>query len=245
MHLLRTSVLAVVLALWALPVRASSAAAETDSVSASVRSDIERLSPIDLDEVVWLARCIYSESDRPHEQELVAWVVRNRVETRFRGRTYREVVLSSRQFSAFNNPTNRRTHILNLTPDTDLKPWQRALGIALDVYRASPSERPFPQTVRHFYSPVSMPGGRAPQWADEDKQLSSVSLGVNPYRFRFFDNLDEGMSTGPGRSAGGVAEGHPEVSEDDDDDSGFLLPMRPSGRVARPRRPSVRSARNP
>ncbi|WP_240332831.1 hypothetical protein [Salinibacter ruber] len=41
---------------------------------------------------LWLARAIYSETKLPHEQELVAWVVRNRVETAYRGRrTYRAV----------------------------------------------------------------------------------------------------------------------------------------------------------
>ena len=33
-------------------------------------------------EILWLARAMYSETKRPHEQELVAWVVRNRLESR-------------------------------------------------------------------------------------------------------------------------------------------------------------------
>ena len=60
--------------------------------------DIDRLSapaPEVIDtETLWLARCIYSETKRPAEQELVAWVLRNRVETGYRGQTtYESTVL--------------------------------------------------------------------------------------------------------------------------------------------------------
>ena len=158
---------------------------------AELRARMGRLTPLQQDEVLWLARCIYSESDRAHEQRLVAWVVRNRTETNYRGTTYREVVLEPRQFSAFNEPSIRRNHILSLTPQSPSKAWRIALGIALDVYKAKPSERPFSITTRHFYSPVSMRGGRTPQWAKNIEPLSSVRLGVDPHRFRFFAGIDE------------------------------------------------------
>ena len=49
---------------------------------------------------LWLARAIYSETKLPHEQELVAWVVRNRVETAYRGRrSYRAVVLDPGRYA--------------------------------------------------------------------------------------------------------------------------------------------------
>ena len=207
----------------------------SDSLLGRADSRLESLSPYQLDEVVWLARCIYSESDRPHEQELVAWVVRNRVETQYRGTTYREVVLEDRQFSAFNTPTKRREHILSLNAGTPSRAWQRALGIAARVYKSDANERPFAQTVRHFYSPVSMKGRSKPHWAESGEQLSSNSLGVDPHRFRFFSNVDEGFVAG--QTAG-------ETDLSDDGDSGFLLPkLKPSGRIARPRRPSIRTLR--
>ena len=155
-----------------------------------LRAQLRRLSPLEQDEVLWLARCIYSESDRAHEQRLVAWVVRNRAETNYRGATYREVVLEPRQFSAFNEPSIRRNHILSLTPQSPSKAWRIALGIALEVYKAKPSQRPFSITTRHFYSPVSMRGGRTPKWAKNIEPLSSVRLGVDPHRFRFFAGID-------------------------------------------------------
>ena len=75
---------------------------------------MNRLNPLEQDEVLWLARCVYSESNLKHEQKVIAWVVRNRVDTEYRGTSYREVVLEPLQFSVFNTPSPRRTHILSL-----------------------------------------------------------------------------------------------------------------------------------
>lgn len=209
-----------------------------------VGSRLSRLSAMELDEVVWLARCIYSESDRADEQELVAWVVRNRVETQYRGRTYREVVLEAKQFSAFNEPSKRREHILSLDENSSLRPWRHALEIALHVYEASDRERPFSQTVRHFYSPVSMVGGRTPHWSDSGRPLSSSRLGVDRHRFIFFDEVDEHIADADGFTPepSGIER---RVSDDGGHDSGFSLTLpRPSGKVSRPRRPSVKPARS-
>ncbi len=181
-----------VFALLVLLAGSKAAAQPTAPPSASnLRTRLGRLSPFQQDEVVWLARCIYSESDRGHEQQLVAWIVRNRAETDYRGTTYREVILEPRQFSAFNEPSIHRNHILSLTPHSLSKAWRRALAIALEVYQAPASKRPFSITTRHFYSPVSMKGGRTPQWAKNVEPLSSVQLGVDPQRFRFFAGIDE------------------------------------------------------
>ncbi|MEX0747974.1 MAG: hypothetical protein WD275_08250 [Rhodothermales bacterium] len=213
----------------------------SDSLTGNLTTRLRAISAIERDEVVWLARCIYSESDRPHEQELVAWVVRNRVETQYRGTTYREVVLEDRQFSAFNSPTRRREQILSLNVNTPARAWQSALGIALRVYQSGPTQRPFEQTVRHFYSPVSMKGRSKPVWADSGEQLSSLKLGVDPHRFRFFSSVDEGFV--PSNGSDSLSDsGSEELAGGDD--SGFDLPrLKLSGKIARPRRPSVKPAR--
>src|SRR5690606_27045232 len=118
------------------------------------------------DDVLWLARCIYSETKQPAEQELVAWVIRNRVETRYRGQsTYRGTVLDPFQFSAFNPGSSKRRHYLNLNPTSSARGWMRALEIAHEVYHAPSHERPFPKQTRHFYSERSMVGGATPKWA--------------------------------------------------------------------------------
>ncbi len=149
-------------------------------------------SAFEADEILWLARCIYSESDRAHEQRLVAWVVRNRVETRYRGDTYRDVVLEDRQFSAFNEPTPRRDRIVELTAQDKQPAWQQALQIAREVYHARPSSRPFSVTTRHFYSPVSMRNRAIPHWAVNETPITLAGHDIDPDRFRFFDGIDEG-----------------------------------------------------
>ena len=138
-------------------------------------------------ETLWLARCIYSESDRPHEQELVAWVVRNRVATGHRGQwTYRDVVLDPKQFSAFNDGAPRRAFYSSLEPDDDAPGWRRALLIASYVRRAPWSQRPFEINVQHFYSEVSMVGRRHPTWAAGKTPVRpNRAFELDPFRFRF------------------------------------------------------------
>ncbi|HEX7070999.1 MAG TPA: cell wall hydrolase, partial [Rhodothermales bacterium] len=95
-------------------------------------------------DVLWLARCIYSETKQPKEQELVAWVVRNRVETAYRGKdTYREVVLDPWQFSAFNSNSPKRQHYTSLTPKSTAPGFRTALQIAERVANAPANSRPF------------------------------------------------------------------------------------------------------
>ena len=139
-------------------------------------------------ETLWLARCIYSESDRPHEQELVAWVVRNRVATAYRGRrSYEGVVLDPRQFSAFNAGAPRRAFYKGLMPASSSPGWRRALLIAAYVRQAPWSRRPFSVTTRHFYSEVSMVGRKVPMWAVGERPVGvNRPYEVDPYRFRFF-----------------------------------------------------------
>lgn len=161
------------------------------SLATDPRTQARRLAPTQQDDVLWLARCVYSESDRAKEQYYVGWVVRNRVESGYRGNTYRNVVLEPYQFSAFNRTSPRRRHLLGLNLSTASRAWRQALRVALDVYFAPPSRRPFPITTRHFYSPISMPGGRTPHWAKNETSLPSERLGIDPYRFKFYNNIEE------------------------------------------------------
>lgn len=138
------------------------------------------------EDVLWLARCIYSETKRPDEQELVAWVVRNRVETGYRGKdTYREAVLDPWQFSAFNSNSPKRAYYTNLDFDSKPKGWKTALFIAYDVLHAPAYERPFPTKTRHFYSERSMKGRLMPAWAG-GKRPVSLDRDIDPKRFRFY-----------------------------------------------------------
>jgi hypothetical protein len=142
------------------------------------------------EDVLWLARCIYSETKTASEQELVAWVIRNRVETGYRGQhTYEGVVTDPYQFSAFNPGSSTRALYTHLVPGSESAGWQRALEIAHDVYYAPASARPFEATTRHFYSERSMAGGRAPAWANGHEPVRPVSSRIDPRRFRFYSGV--------------------------------------------------------
>lgn len=153
---------------------------------------IKPLPPEEIDsETLWLARCIYSETKRPSEMELVAWVVRNRVETGYRGRTsYRDVVLDPYQFSAFNPGSRKRWFYSDLDPMTQIRSWQTALTIAHTVRQAGPSFRPFSKTTRHFYSERSMVGASHPEWAlGKTPVMPERNFTVDQRRFRFYDDV--------------------------------------------------------
>ena len=149
--------------------------------------------PVDIEEpTLWLARAIYSETKLPHEQELVAWVVRNRVETAYRGKnTYREVVLDPYQFSAFNPGSSKRPILKRLGPETPLPRWRQALWVARYVRHAGEAYRPFSVETRHFYSERSMKGRPVPYWADGSRFVPTGRRGysVEERRFRFYKQI--------------------------------------------------------
>lgn len=141
-------------------------------------------------EVLWLARCIYSETKRTEEQELVAWVVRNRVETRYRGQsTYPDVILDPYQFSAFNRGSRKRRFYMGLSPYSDSRGWLQTMKVAHAVYYANEDERPFEITTRHFYSELSMTGSRAPGWARGRRAVRLTNQHIDERRFRFYAGI--------------------------------------------------------
>lgn len=149
-------------------------------------------SPTDVDEsTLWLARAIYSETKLSHEQELVAWVIRNRVETEYRGNgTYKEVVLDPYQFSAFNPGSPKRSFYTRLHSETPFSSWQQALWIAHYVRHADPTYRPFSTETRHFFSEQSMQGRRMPAWANSQQYVSpNLAYRVDERRFRFYKEV--------------------------------------------------------
>jgi hypothetical protein len=154
---------------------------------------MEPLPPQEIDtETLWLARVIYSETKEPQEQELVAWVVRNRKDTEYRGKdSYQEVALDSYQFSAFNPGTRTRSHYSSLTPKSTEAGWQNALSIAKQVKEAPDSLRPFTETTRHFFSQQSMRGGGFPNWARGKSAVDPErDFDLNVRRFRFYSGIN-------------------------------------------------------
>ena len=139
-------------------------------------------------EWLWLARCIYTETKRMDEQVLVAWVVRNRVETEYRGKnTYKRVILDPYQFSAFNPGTSSRRYYARLDTTYKDRVWQQALKVAYRVIKADASMRPFAVTTRHFFSERSMKGDTMPAWTENHTPVTLQ--GIEDERFRFYDGV--------------------------------------------------------
>ena len=154
-------------------------------------------------DVIWIARAIYSETDRRNEKELVAWVIRNRFEFGYGGaESYKDVVLQPRQFSAFNRNRSFRFFYSTLgwsdnfeNPDRTRR-WKTALEIAAKVRFADAEKRPFDPKTFYFYSEVSMPAYKKhPSWASMYEQVDIETLpkayqSIPKERFRFFKDPD-------------------------------------------------------
>ncbi len=155
-------------------------------------TQVPLLTPDQVDEeTLWLARCIYSETKRPVEQELVAWVLRNRVETGYRGATsYKSAVTLPYQFSAFNPDSRVRRYYAGLEATSKAPGFQRALAIAHSVRLAPASRRPFVNTTRHFFSQQSMVGRQFPVWSAGKSPVDpSRPDAIDPARFRFYADV--------------------------------------------------------
>lgn len=141
-------------------------------------------------DVLWLARVVYSETKYVHEQEKVAWVVRNRVETEYQGSTYKEVALAGKQFSGLNDFDPHYERNISMSYDslgTDIN-WDEAVEVARFVYNAPDHYRPFDKSVRHFYSPVAMEV--RPFWAEGEEPIHIIKKDYDEIRFAFYDNIN-------------------------------------------------------
>ena len=155
---------------------------------------IKPLSPAHITpDILWMARAMYSESKRPREQELVAWVIRNRLDSGYLGaESIQDVVLSPFQFSAFNPGRPQAAFHAGLDVFFDEPGWQRTLALAYFVTHADHSLRPFGPTVRHFHSPQSMPEDKtAPEWmAGLEPVQPTRAFELDAERFCFFADVD-------------------------------------------------------
>jgi spore germination cell wall hydrolase CwlJ-like protein len=145
-------------------------------------------SPEISEEILWFARAIYSETKKPEEQTLVAWVIRNRVESEYFPDTYKEVVLQQGQFSGMHATDKQFETNISMDYEDSSPSWDSAVSIARAVYYADPIMRPLPGTVTHFFSPVSVV--RTPVWASNTKPAHEVrDPATNTVRFAFYADI--------------------------------------------------------
>ena len=159
---------------------------ENASVDTKRRQKEDAVLTRDEEEILWLARVLYSETKRASEQRLIAWVVRNRVETGFwDGHTYKAIATQPDQFSGLQPKHPHYDYNISLSySDTDNSHWNQALSIARSIYYAPSSERPFSQMTRHFYSPHAVT--RHPQWASGQEAIHTVEANDGRIRFAFY-----------------------------------------------------------
>jgi len=136
------------------------------------------------EEILWLARLLYSETKSSTEMVDIAWVIRNRVETGHRCHNpktgkcdYQGAALSPSQFSGM-HPRLDRNAYTNLAMDysvVGVPAWDEALRVADQVYHSDGSDRTLAQNVTHFYSPtvVAAPTWSLPEHSEEVRRYAS------------------------------------------------------------------------
>jgi len=143
-------------------------------------------------ETLWLARAMFSESKRHDEQELVGWIVRNRLQTEFRGcDSYQACILDPFQFSAFLPGQPKLNYYTKLTGISQVPGWQKTLSLAFYIRHADDRLRPFGISVRHFYSEQSMLDPELPpDWVgDRDPIYPWRNIQLDERRFRFYADV--------------------------------------------------------
>lgn len=147
-----------------------------------------KISKTDQTEILWLARVIFSETKKEDEMELVGWVVRNRVEAKYRGSTYKEVALSANQFSGLDPKDEQYSININMDYNTKNEKWLKALEIANKIYFSNGETRPLPKNVLHFYSPVS--AAKTPSWTKEGTLNKTIpDTNTSTPRFAFYSGV--------------------------------------------------------
>lgn len=142
-----------------------------------------RLTGEELEDILWLSRTAYSETKDYDEAWHIMWVIRNRVDTKYRNKTtYKGVVLDPYQFSAFNPTSNQRllrlkNRYLNMGTNYPTERWRTYLKMSAIVRFANSEMNPLDSTdVRHFVHQKALT--RIPAWLPDepDVQVNELSI---------------------------------------------------------------------
>ena len=138
-------------------------------------SKLEKLVKLD-DNLLYLAKTIYGEARGESIETMFAigWVIRNRVQAKRYGSTYKDVVLQLKQFSCWNKDDHNYKVIREVVKG---RIWEVCIGVAIVVMQSVEKHNPVID-VRHYYDKSL--DSNPPFWA-EDGEFVSV-YGVDNIR---------------------------------------------------------------
>ena len=138
-------------------------------------SKLEKLVKLD-DNLLYLAKTIYGEArgESIETMLVVGWVIRNRLQAKRYGSSYKDVVLQLKQFSCWNKDDPNYKVIKGAIKG---RLWEVCIGVAIVVMQSVEKHNPI-VSVRHYYD--KSVDSNPPYWA-EDGELVSV-YGVDNLR---------------------------------------------------------------
>lgn len=127
-------------------------------------------------DLLHLAKTIYGEARGESIETMLAvgWVIRNRLQAKRYGDTYKDVVLQPKQFSCWNEDDPNYKVIKGRIAG---KLWEVCIGVAIVVMQSVEKHNPVPG-VRHYYD-KSM-DSNPPYWVEDGEYMAIY--GVNNLR---------------------------------------------------------------
>ena len=127
-------------------------------------------------DLLHLAKTIYGEARGESIETMLAvgWVIRNRLQAKRYGSTYKDVVLQPKQFSCWNKDDPNYKVIKRSIRG---RLWEVCIGVAVVVIQSAAKHNPV-TGVRHYYD-KSM-DSNPPYWAEEGEYMAVY--GVNNLR---------------------------------------------------------------
>ena len=115
-----------------------------------------------------LAKTIYGEARGENVETMLAvgWVIRNRLQARRHGDSYKDVVLQRKQFSCWNKD-DPNYKVIKGTIKGRL--WEVCIGVAIVVMQSTEKHNPIPN-VRHYYDKSLY--NNPPYWAESGEYMS-------------------------------------------------------------------------
>lgn len=163
------------------------APAPLPEVSVEVTVAPKKIVDTDKTELLWFARAIFSETKDENEMTLIGCVIKNRVLSEYRGKTYKEVILAPGQFSGFHPSDPQYNLNMYITFESTNATWRKAVKTAEKIYSGE-TVCPISEDVRHFYSPIS--AARKPEWAHGQEPVLIVQRNQNELpRFVLYENI--------------------------------------------------------